>query len=162
MRTQQRRFFPVWLLTFALAACDPSWSLAFRQRIAPATLQSCIANVLRADARVDTVFGTPDGDLGFALRDSALHQRRRSGWVTVEKARKDTVDTLRTLEIAVLWRFPAAGVSADSARTRQLVSFGREVTEQVRRTCTPSVPSAVSCRVTGAPLRPGGGCEPAA
>jgi hypothetical protein len=160
-RNRRTSLLPVSLLTLALAACDPGWYLAFRQPVAPTTLESCVAQVLRADRRIDSVAITRERGLHFGMRDSMVRSGLRWGWVSIKRQGRRGADTLRTLEIAVMWQFYAGGVSTDSARTRQLVSFGREVTEQVRHTCTPSVPSAVSCHVMGAPWPPSGGCESA-
>ena len=140
-------------------ACDPSWHMAIRQPVAPTTAAQCIEGVLRADPRVDSVTAAAGGGLDFALRDSTVPGGRRHGWVRLERS----ADTVRTLELAVLWHFPAGGVGADSARTRQLAAFGRETAERIRLTCARDVPSAVSCRIVGPPLIGGRrDCEPAA
>lgn len=144
------------LSVVAVAACDPSWSLAIRQPVAPATDVQCVAAVLRADGRIDTVGAPERSEVAFALRDSAVPSGRRRGSVSIER----TKDTLRTLQVAVEWYFPAAGIVADSTRTRQLAAFGREVTERIRAACSNGVPSAPTCKILG--LLPPRQCEPTA
>ena len=145
------------LALVGVGACDPLWSLAIRQPVAPATDAQCVAGVLRADARVDSVGAPERSDVMFFLRDSAVPGGRRRAHVSIERTR----DTLRTLQVDVEWRFPAAGIEADSARTRQLAAFAREVAEKIRLACSNGVPSAPSCRILGPPLIARHECEPA-
>lgn len=151
--------FVLLLLIPVAVACDPGWALVFRQPVAPTTVDSCVAAVLRADPRIDSVAITRARGLFFGMRDSMVRSGLRSGWVTIKRPRRRSADTLGSLEIAVMWVFYAGGVAADSTRTQQLVRLGREVTEEARRACTPSVPPDVSCHVIGGPWPPRDGCK---
>lgn len=145
------------LLVIVMVACDPAWHIAIRQAVEPATDLQCIAQVLDAQPGVDSVIPRSYGGLGFALLDPAVPHGRRQGWVGLERS----ADTLQVMELGLTWRFPAAGIGADSGRTRQLVAFAREATEQVRLTCAEAMPGAASCRLVGPPLIGGTqDCEP--
>jgi hypothetical protein len=131
----------------SLSACDPAWTMRVEQRVLPSTTLECVEAALRADARVDTAAVDQTGGLQFALRDAGVRGGRRPGSLTITGA----PDSVRTLQIDILWRFPAIAVEADSAQRQLMASFARDLTEQVRRHCAVGVPAAVSCRIHGLP-----------
>ena len=146
------------LACVSLVACDPLWSMNISQSLKSATAPECIAATLRARPEVDSLTVLRDGELAFHLREPTGVRSYSPGLVRLERA----ADTAATLQIELWWHFPAAGVTASPERTRRLTAFGREVAEQVRRACAPEAPSAVSCKIIGPRLLPGGTCDPPA
>jgi hypothetical protein len=143
------------LLTLG-TACDPAWTMMVRQSVAPATESKCIVSTLQKDRRIDTI-GTPrDSRVAFALRDSTIRGGRRPGFITLWPSK----DSLPLMEVAVVWRFPAGGIFADSLRTIELASFSQEAAEMVRLACAPDVPRASSCRIAGPPRLSRNSCTP--
>jgi hypothetical protein len=119
--------------------------MAIQQPIAPVTTRECIARALRTSPHVDSVRTEQYYLLSFVIPDSTVPMRRRQGWVELKHPR----DSIALLELAIEWRFPAAGIGASPEHTRYLAGIGRDLAERVRVACAETMPTATSCRLKG-------------
>ena len=147
---------PVWLAVLLSSACDPMFATQYRQALAPAPAQGCVARVLDTSPIIGAVFrdtSTHDAktreSFQIAVRDSLV----RSGQWTAQLREIGTATD--SSAVAITYSYPGFSQPTDDERLRW-EQQAKSVLEAIRARCAPKSLTEVTCSSMGGNRR---GCR---